>query len=346
MKKILVTGCKGYIGTVLCSTLRECGYEVVGIDVGYYEDCLLEDIDELYHFHAMDIRDITIDVFLNIDCVVHLAALSNDPLGEFSPKLTEEINGVSTINLARYAVKAGVGQFIYVSSQSMYGVSAPGVEISEDESEKNPITAYAKTKWETELYLKGMDKGATCFTYLRPSTVFGYSPRLRSDIVFNNFIGAALTKGKIEIFSDGSPWRPVIHVNDVCNVIISCLTQDQKLISNRSYNLGIKNGNFTVLDLAKAAKQLVPHADLKILGKSTDPRSYMVSFDRLHNEFSKLSCSTNLLIGGEDLVKNLQRIKFTELDFLGPKTVRLEKLKQLSKNGTIDSNLRMVKNEV
>ena len=257
LKRVLVTGDKGYIGTVLSRILLERGYAVSGLDAGYYEDCLLEPVAQNYPSSRCDIRDVSSGSLKGVSAVVHLAALSNDPLGELSPGLTEKINFEATIKIATLARAAGVSRFVYASSQSMYGIANSSDELDEDNSEKNAITAYARTKWEAELQLKELatdDFTVVCF---RPSTVFGASPRLRCDVVFNNLVACAFTTGRIEIKSDGTPWRPVVHVRDVCAAFIAGLEAPRELIAGRSYNVGIPNGNFTVRDLAEAAGRAV-----------------------------------------------------------------------------------------
>lgn len=208
---ILVTGNQGYIGSVLVRQLLKEGFEVRGLDVGYFDDCCFDlsvpDVDQI----AKDVRDINASDLKGIESIVHLAALSNDPLGELSQSLTEEINHRATIRLARLAKSVGVQRFVYASSQSMYGVSNSDYELEEDASEKNPITTYARTKWSAEQDLKALGTDTFTVVCFRPSTVFGVSPRLRCDIVFNNLVACAYTTGRIEIKSDGTPWRPVVH---------------------------------------------------------------------------------------------------------------------------------------
>ena len=221
--KIMVTGDRGYIGTVLVPILKGKGHEVVGYDSGYFAENLLEEFDDDYAKITKDIRDVSVDDLRNIDGIIHLAGLSNDPLGEFFPQLTENINYKGTIRLAELARDAGVSRFVYASSQSMYGISDTNNELDEDDSEKNPVTAYALAKWNAEQELHKMTNDDFIVTSLRPSTVFGASPRLRCDIVFNNLVACAYTTGKIEIMSDGTPWRPVVHIKDVCSAFIAGL---------------------------------------------------------------------------------------------------------------------------
>ena len=231
-KKILLTGNLGYIGSVLNEILLK-DYYVIGIDSGLYEDDYFYDCPKPNVQIKKDIRDLTESDLNEINHVVHLASLSNDPLGEFDKNLTEEINFEASKNLIDFSLKKKIERFIYISSQSMYGISDETIELREDESKKKPVTQYAKTKWEVEKYLFSINNDNFVTAALRPSTVFGVSPRLRCDIVFNNFLACAYTTNKIEIKSDGSPWRPVVHIKDVCSSILACLVPQKKSLTKK-----------------------------------------------------------------------------------------------------------------
>ena len=341
----MVTGNMGYIGPVLMSALKEKGYDVIGYDSGYFADNLLEEINEDYLQITKDIRDITKKDLAGIDTIIHLAGLSNDPLGEFSPKLTEDINYIGTMQLAEMAKDVGVSRFVYASSQSMYGVSDTSSELDEDNSEKNPVTAYAIAKWNAEQQLHSMITDDFVVTSLRPSTVFGASPRLRCDIVFNNLVACAYTTGKIEIMSDGSPWRPVVHIKDVCSAFIAGLEAPTALVSGRAFNVGIPDGNFTVRDIAEAAQRSVPGSELIFTGEHTDPRTYRVSFKRILTELKDYyKPEWDLDMGGKELVEFFDRISFTEKQFRGQETIRLQQLSYLKETNRIDDTFRVVKN--
>tara|TARA_Y100000589_G_scaffold88792_1_gene83132 strand:- start:508 stop:1539 length:1032 start_codon:yes stop_codon:yes gene_type:complete len=339
---ILLTGCKGYIGSVLTDELKKEGFFIKGLDTNYYSDCLLYEYEEDYEFIKKDIRDINKEDLTDIDAVIHLAALSNDPLGEFNPKLTEEINLKSTINLAKLSKESGVKRFIYISSQSMYGISNTDEELDEENSAKNPITSYAKTKWEAECFLKEYSSENFTVVCFRPSTVFGASPRLRCDIVFNNFVACAYTTGLIEIKSDGSPWRPVIHIKDVCNAILAGLIAPTNIIKSKSFNIGIKNGNFSVRNLAEAASESVEGTKLVFTGEhGKDSRTYKVSFKRILNDLEPwYKPLWTLEKGAKELIELFKKVDFSEEDFRGPKTNRLIQLKKLSNSENLDKNLR------
>ena len=341
--KIMVTGDRGYIGAVLIPMLQEKNYEVVGYDSGYFSENLLEQFDENYPKITKDIRDITREDLNGVDGIIHLAGLSNDPLGEFSPELTEDINYNGTMQFAEIAKDAGVSRFVYASSQSMYGVSDTSSELDEDDSEKNPVTAYAIAKWNAEQELHGMSSDEFVVTSFRPSTVFGASPRLRCDIVFNNLVACAYTTGKIEIMSDGTPWRPVVHIKDVCSAFISGLEAPQNLVSGRAFNVGIPNGNFTVRDIAEAAQRSVSGSELIFTGEHTDPRTYRVSFKRILTELKDYyKPEWNLDMGGKVLVQFFDRIGLTEKQFRGRDTIRLQQLSYLKETKSIDHSFRIL----
>ena len=339
---ILVTGDKGYVGSVLTTVLLERGDSVVGLDTGYYTECLIGEEGPRYRSISRDIRDVSAEDLRGVTAVIHLAGLSNDPLGELVPGLTEAINLEGTLRLARLAREAGVSRFVYASSQSMYGVSTIDHELDEDTSDKNPVTAYARTKWGAEVALKTLatpDFTVVCF---RPSTVFGASPRLRCDIVYNSFVACAYTTGRVEIKSDGTPWRPVVHILDVCAAFLAGLDAPAPLVAGRSYNVGIPNGNFSVRDLADAAGRAVPGSTITYTGEhGSDSRTYRVSFARILTELKDwYRPSWDLDRGGAELVALFRRTGFTEAVFRGRVTNRLAQLTHLSSTGRLDADLR------
>ena len=329
--KILVTGNQGYIGSVLVPLLREQGHEVVGYDIGYYAQCLLKPLPTDLQQITKDIRQVSDRDLRGVEAIIHLAGLSNDPLGELSPGLTEAINVGGTLRLAQAAKRMGVSRLVYASSQSMYGISNVDVELDEDESEKNPVTAYARTKWKAECELKDLGTPAFTVVCFRPSTVFGASPRLRCDIIFNNLVACAYTTGRIEIKSDGTPWRPVVHVRDVCAAFLAGVEAPRELVAGRSYNVGIPNGNFTVRSLAEAAQRTVPGSELVFTGEhGPDARTYRVSFKRILTELADYyQPQWDLDRGGRELVAFFDEVHFTEDHFRGRITNRLPQLKYM-----------------
>jgi nucleoside-diphosphate-sugar epimerase len=276
------------------------------------------------------------------DAVIHLAALSNDPLGELAPALTEEINLRGTLRIAALAKQSGIRRFIYASSQSMYGISSADQELDEDKSEKHPLTSYARTKWDAECELKAMADERFQVVCFRPSTVFGASPRLRCDIVYNNLVACAYTTGRIEIKSDGSPWRPVVHVLDVCGAFLAGVEAPSELVNGRSFNVGIPNGNYTVRQLAEAAQRCVPGSELIFTGAhGQDSRTYQVGFKRILTELKDyFKPEWDLMRGGRELIELFRSTGFAEEDFRGRRCIRLSQLDYLQSSGRLDEQLR------
>ena len=338
----MVTGDQGYIGAVLVPILMEKEYEVVGYDAGFFTENLLQPLKENYLKIKKDIRDIGKADLEGIDAIIHLAGLSNDPLGDFSPSLTEDINYSATIRLAELARRCGVARFVYASSQSMYGISDSSEELDEDNSAKNPVTAYAIAKWRAEQKLHTMSTDKFVVTSIRPSTVFGASPRLRCDIVFNNLVACAYTTGKIEIMSDGTPWRPIVHIKDVCSAFIAGVEAPKELVSGRAFNVGIINGNFTVRDIAEAAQRAVPGCELVFTGEhGSDSRTYKVGSSRILTELSDYyKPEWDLDMGGRELVAFFDDIGFSENQFRGRDTNRLAQLKHQINNNVVNSDFR------
>ena len=343
--KILVTGDRGYVGSVMVPMLLQKGHEVVGLDIGYFEDCILEDCENDYEKNSKDIRDISANDFIGkkFDAIIHLAGLSNDPLGELSPHLTEDINFHATIKLGKLAKKYGVKRFIYASTQSLYGLADLSSELDEDKSIKNPMTSYAKTKWMSEQGLIKLEDKDFSVTFMRPSTVFGSSPRLRCDIVYNNFLASGYTSGSIIIKSDGTPWRPVVHIKDVCAAFIAVLDAPVNIISGKAFNVGIPNGNFTVKDIANAAQNSLSDCNIKFINENkNDERTYKVSFNRILNQLSDYYKPVwNLENGGKEIIDFFNKINFNTDQFLGKNCTRLNQLNFLKEKKIIDTNLRM-----
>ena len=339
---VMVTGNLGYIGSVMVPFLMEKGYDVVGYDVGYYEDCyLIPAKQEVKKQIKKDLRDCCAEDFEGVDYVVHLAGLSNDPLGEFDEALTYDINYKATMKLAECAKKAGVKRFAYASSQSVYGISDVSKAADED-SEKNPITAYAKTKWRCECELKELCSDDFVISYLRPATAYGASPNLRCDIVFNAFVAYAFTSKLIEIKSDGTPWRPMSHIRDICAAFAAVLEAPAELVKNEVFNVGTADNNYTVRQLAEAAQSAVPGCELTFTGEHTDPRSYRVSAEKILTVLKDhYHPQWNIEKGGKELMDYYADIKFDRETFDSYKCNRLKCLKKRIAEGTMDENLRV-----
>ena len=342
MTKILVTGDRGYIGPVLVRKLLDLGHQVVGFDAGYFDDCFLVEPQLDYEQITGDLRDF-MDLGLNgFDAIIHLAGLSNDPLGEFESSLTEEINFQAAVDLVKKAKSAGVRRFVYASTQSIYGLSDTEEELDEYKSVKNPLTAYAKTKWMAEQFIVSQNSEEFQTVCFRPSTVFGASPNLRCDIVFNNMVACAYTTGRIEVKSDGTPWRPIIHVEDVAHAFIAGVVSPFSIVGGESFNVGVPGGNYTVREIAEAASRAVPGCELIFTNEHTDPRSYKVSFDRISTVLKDyFQPKWTLDDGGRELVAYFNAIDFTQSMFRGETTNRLAKIRNMVTSGALDANLKL-----
>ena len=283
--RILVTGDTGYVGTVLCEKLQSNGYNVTGLDLDFFleNDLVLQ--NRSYKRLNKDINKVHEDDLRNIDTIIHLAGLSNDPLGELDEELTYKINFDGTINLIDKAKIAGVKNFLYASTQSVYGISENiENEITEDTKNIQPITAYAKSKYKAEQEMLKKKSENFKIIIFRPATVFGPSANFRSDIVLNNLVASAYVYKKLIIQSDGKPWRPLLHINDMCQFFIKSINKTDQL-NGEIINLGYPGYNFQVIDLANKVKKIVPEAEIIIENKKIDNRTYKVNFEKAFKFF-------------------------------------------------------------
>lgn len=343
-KTIMVTGNLGYIGSVMVPFITdEKGYNVIGYDIGYYEDCYLKDAPQkLVKQIKKDVRDCTPEDFEGVDYVIHLAGLSNDPLGDFDESLTYAINHEGTMRMAKCAKEAGVKRFSYASSQSVYGISDTS-KAYDEEGPKNPITAYAKTKWICEGELKALCDDNFCVSILRPATAYGASPNLRCDIVFNGFMGYAYTNKMIEIKSDGTPVRPMSHILDISAAFLATLEAPLELVRGEVFNVGTSDNNYTVRELAEMAQKYVPGSGLTFTGEHTDPRSYRVSAEKILTVLKDYyKPQWNIEKAGQQLISFFDEIGFNKEIFDSYKVTRLKCLKKRIEEGTIDKELRVV----
>jgi nucleoside-diphosphate-sugar epimerase len=341
MKRILVTGSQGYIGTRLCETLIQSGnFDLLGVDSGFYSETRLDNSEDAYETLQKDIRNLELEDLKKVEVIVHLAALSNDPLGEFNPSLTDQINNLAAVRLANLAKKVGCKKFVFISTQSVYGISESQTPVSED-GKKNPQTEYARSKLKAESAICNLNASNFQVYALRPATVFGYSPRFRSDIVFNNLLASAYYKDKIEIMSDGTPWRPVLFIDDLVRVITYLIECDNFEISGKPINVGLPDVNLQVKDIALSAQFCCPKASICYSNKSSrDERSYQVDFTLLKNSLPKnFVPAVGLEIGGQLMISKWKELELRENDVFGERSVRLEKLRNLQKSGLIDTEL-------
>ena len=338
--RILITGNQGYIGTYLSAFLVERGYDVIGMDSGFFKNCNLTTITNEVQTIQKDIRDVEVSDFSGISTVVHLAALSNDPIGALDSELTYDINYKAAVRVAEQAKFAGVSRFVFISTQSIYGISNTDEELDEDKSLKNPQTAYAKSKWLAEQEILSSSDDSFIATALRPSTVFGWSSRLRADIVFNNLLLSGLRNNKIEVHSDGTPWRPILHLRDFALAVEKTIVSGSDQISGVAFNLGVLNGNYTVRQIAEAAQLCLGGVPIQYNTENiSDPRSYKVSFERALNILG-FRAQVDLATGGNEIIMEAREIITNGVDVLGRNTNRLQQMKFLLENQLISENLR------
>ncbi len=338
--KVLVTGNNGYIGSMLTQLLLEKGHQVTGFDTNYYKGC------EFNKLHYPQINQINKDIravskrdLENIDAIIHLAALSNDPLGAFDAKLTDEINYQATLKIANLAKESGIRRFIYASSCSMYGIA--GEDAVTENSPLAPVTAYAISKVKSEEALSKMADADFSPVFLRAGTAYGIAPMLRCDLVVNNLVGWAYTTGKIRIMSDGTPWRPTIHVEDLCQAYIACLEFPIEVIHNEAFNVGQNKENYQIRDIANMVKRIVPGCGIEYTYEhGSDSRTYKVSFDKISTKLKEFFAPEwDIEKGMRQLYEAYKAHGLTYEEFTGNKYIRLNQLKRLVQQKAIDDNL-------
>jgi nucleoside-diphosphate-sugar epimerase len=304
--KVLVTGHLGYLGTVVVPALQARGVEVVGLDSGLFAECRLgPPTSSPEREHVLDLRDVEPSVCQGVDAVVHLAALSNDPLGDLDANLTYEINVDATLRLARMARDAGVERFVFSSSCSIYG-AAGGDDLVTEDAPMRPVTPYAESKVRAEDGLHELADADFSPVSLRNATAYGWSPRLRLDVVLNDLLTGALLTGEVRVLSDGSPWRPIVHAQDIASVIVETLLAPREVVHDAVFNVGFTAQNYRVVELAEIAASLVEGSQIIVTGENgPDPRSYRVDFSRLARSFPALTPRWDALSGGRDLLARL-----------------------------------------
>lgn len=335
---ILLTGSEGYIGKILAAKLLEAGHTLACVDTGFYTD------GDLYELETTtpkalkkDVRDLTLEDIKGHDAIVHLAELSNDPLGQNNPEITFEINHRGTLHLARLAKEAGIERFVYTSSCSIYGVAEGVVD---ETSPINPQTAYAECKAYVERDVSAMADETFSPTFLRNATVYGPSPRQRFDLVVNDLCGLAWTTKKISMISDGSPWRPLVHIDDVCRAIIAVLEAEKELVHNQIFNVGRSDGNYRVRDVAEIVASVFPGCELSFgTASGADTRSYQVNFDKIANTLPSYKPQFTVEDGARQLKAIFEKINMTEETFKWRNYTRLKQLEYLKESGKVTNDL-------
>jgi len=337
---ILVTGHKGYIGYVLIPALIESGYKnIIGLDTDLYRQSLYYGQDYSGPELNKDLRDITPDDLNGIDTIIHLAGLSNDPLGNLNSTLTYEINYLATLRLAELAKTSGVKRFIFSSSCSVYGASS-GQQLSET-SETEPVTDYAKSKLLSEQGLSELADADFCPVFLRNATAYGLSPKMRFDLVVNNLSAWAYTTGNIFLKSDGTAWRPLVHIKDICRAFISTISAPEEKVFNQIFNVGSNLDNYRIIDIACKIQQKMAGTVIKFADNAEkDTRNYNVSFDKLEREFPELENTVSLDEGIDEIYRSFREYGLDAGEFESARYNRLECIKLLQKEKTLNESLR------
>lgn len=339
--KVLVTGSNGYIGPVMVKTLVAEGHEVVGTDTDYFANSyLLGDLPSVKQF-TCDIRDVSAAMLEGFDAVVHLAALSNDPMGDLKDAWTWDINIHATTRLARLAKEAGASRFVYASSCSIYGASG-GDEKMTEEAPKAPVTPYAVSKVRCEEELSRLADDRFSPIYMRNATAYGVAPRLRTDLVLNNLVAWAYATGKVNILSDGTPWRPIVCIDDISKAVAAVLQAPRETVADQAFNIGRDSENYRVRDIAEIVHQTVPGSVVSYGGGSNNPdrRSYQVSFDKYARSFPDYPLEWTARRGAKALYEAYKQVGMTVERFQGREHVRLKQLKHLIDARALDQELR------
>ncbi|MGK9286837.1 NAD-dependent epimerase/dehydratase family protein [Sinorhizobium meliloti] len=339
--KVLVTGHRGYIGTVLTPMLHERGHDVTGLDSDIFRSCTFSGALAEMPTIEEDVRDVLVDDLAGFDAVIHLAGLSNDPLGDYRPNLTQKINCEASVNLARLAKKAGVPRFLFASSCSNYG--AAGSDFLTERAAFNPVTPYGVSKVDVEHALAPMADESFSPTFLRASTAYGLSPRIRFDLVLNNLTAWAFTTGQIYLKSDGSPWRPIVHVEDIARAYVAALEADRELVHNEAFNVGLTTENYQVREIADIVQAVVPNSRIEFAPDAgPDTRCYRVDCSYIARRLHAFKPQWTARRGVEQLYNAFCSVGLSLEDFEGERFKRIAHVKKLIRDGDLDEDLRRV----
>jgi nucleoside-diphosphate-sugar epimerase len=339
MMRVLVTGHDGYIGQVLVPLFKQAGHTVTGLDSMLFEGCGFGEerqaVDEVLR---LDVRDVTADHLAGIDAVVHLAAISNDPLGDLNPNCTYDINHLATVTLAKAAKTAGVSRFLYSSSCSLYG--AHGDEFLTESASFNPVTPYGESKVRSETNLAELADDDFSPTYLRNSTAYGVSPRLRGDLVVNNLTGFAFTTGQVFLKSDGTSWRPLVHIEDISRAFLALMEAPRELVHNEAFNVGDTAENYRIRDVATMVGEVVPGSVITFSDEAfNDLRNYRVNCDKLAEAIG-FRTKWTVPAGIAELYEAYKQIGLTLTDLEGNRFMRIKRVREHLEAGRLDADLR------
>lgn len=340
--RILLTGHDGYIGTILAPLFKASGHEVIGLDSGLFSGCVFGKDVEPIPAQRKDLRDVVVADLEGFDAVVHLAAISNDPLGDLNPGCTFEINHEASIHLARCAKEAGVERFLYSSSCSVYGASSPDDILGED-AKFNPVTPYGESKVFVERDLAKLADDNFSPTYFRNATAYGVSPRLRGDLVVNNLTGWAFTTGKVYIKSDGTPWRPLVHIEDISRAFLAGLEAPREKIHNEAFNVGHSDENYRISEVADLVEDIVEGSKVTYAeGGEPDSRCYRISCDKIMETLPAYQPQWTVRKGIQELVEAYRAVDLKQEDLEGSRFLRIKHILGLIDRNELDKNLRWV----
>jgi nucleoside-diphosphate-sugar epimerase len=338
--RILMTGHDGYVGAVMAPLLQAAGHEVVGLDNHYFDGCDFGDYAPKLRVIRCDIRDLTAAQLAGFDGVAHLAAVSNDPLGNLNPESTYDINHKASLHLAVLAKAAGAARFVYSSSCSVYGAASPE-DLLDESASFSPVTPYAKSKVLVERDLDALADSTFSPVFMRNATVYGVSPRLRGDLVVNNLVGWAHTTGQVLMKSDGTPWRPLLHVLDLSRAFLAVFEAPREAVHNQAFNVGRPGENYRIQQVAEIVQAQVPGSKIEFSKDAgPDPRCYRVSFDKITRALPQLSMTWNVEQGVAELLAAYQQIGLTKQDLEGSKYLRIKTIFEHIRGGRLGEDLR------